>query len=104
MLRAWSDALDRADPGSTYNVVDDEPVEFRTYAAELARLASAGPPVGVPHPLARFAIPYAALFLSRPRLPVSNQKLKRELGWRPAFPNYTATADSTRRAPGASSV
>jgi nucleoside-diphosphate-sugar epimerase len=86
--RAVADALDRAQPGSVFNVVDDEPVEFRDYAAELARLAGAKPPLSVPYQLSRLAIPYGAMFLSRPRLPVSNQHLKRELGWRPRFPTY----------------
>ncbi len=86
--RAVADALDRAEPGSVFNVVDDEPVEFRDYAAALARLAGAKPPLRVPYPLARLAIPYGAMFLSRPRLPVSNERLKRELGWRAQFPTY----------------
>jgi nucleoside-diphosphate-sugar epimerase len=83
-----ADALDRAQPASVFNVVDDEPVEFRDYAAELARLAGAKPPLSVPYQLSRLAIPYGAMFLSRPRLPVSNQHLKRDLGWRPRFPTY----------------
>ena len=86
--RAVVDALERAAPGTVYNVVDDEPVEFRDYAAELARLAGAKPPLSVPYSLARLAIPYGAMFLSRPRLPVSNEHLKHELGWRPRFPTY----------------
>jgi nucleoside-diphosphate-sugar epimerase len=86
--RAVADALERAKPGSVYNVVDDEPVEFRDYAAELARLAGAKPPLSVPYALARLAIPYGAMFLSQPRLPVSNELLKHELGWRPQFPTY----------------
>jgi 2-alkyl-3-oxoalkanoate reductase len=86
--RAVADALERAQPGSVYNVVDDEPVELRDYIAELARLAGARPPLAVPYALARLVMPYGALFLSQPRLPVSNEKLKRELGWRPQFPTY----------------
>jgi nucleoside-diphosphate-sugar epimerase len=43
--RAVADALDRAQPGSVFNVVDDEPVEFQDYAAELSRLAGAKPPL-----------------------------------------------------------
>jgi nucleoside-diphosphate-sugar epimerase len=54
----------------------------------LARLAGAKPPLSVPYALARLAVPYGAMFLSRPRLPVSNEQLKRELGWRPQFPTY----------------
>jgi nucleoside-diphosphate-sugar epimerase len=86
--RAVADALVRAEPGSVYNVVDDEPVEFREYTAELARLAGAKPPLKVPYALARLAIPYGVMFLSRPRLPVSNALLKQELGWSPRFRTY----------------
>jgi 2-alkyl-3-oxoalkanoate reductase len=64
--RAVADALERAEPGSVYNVVDDQPVEFRGYAGELARLAGAKPPLRVPYALARLAVPYGAMFLSRP--------------------------------------
>jgi len=86
--RAVGDALERAEPGAVYNVVDDEPVTFRDYAGELACLAGAKPPLSVPYGLARLAIPYGAIFLSRPRLPVSNELLKHDLGWRPAYPTY----------------
>jgi nucleoside-diphosphate-sugar epimerase len=86
--RAVADALEEAKSGSVYNVVDEEPVEFRDYAAALAHLAGARPPLKVPYALARLAIPYGAMFLSRPRLPVSNARLKNELGWRPWFPSH----------------
>jgi 2-alkyl-3-oxoalkanoate reductase len=86
--RAVADALDRAEPSSVYNVVDDEPVEGRDYATEMARLAGAKPPLHLPYALARVAMPYGAMVLSRPRLPVSNERLKRDLGWCPQFPTY----------------
>ena len=86
--RAVADALERGRAGSVLNVVDDEPVEFRDYLSELARLADAKPPLNVPYGLARLAMPYAAKFLSRSRIPASNERLKRELGWRPHYPTY----------------
>lgn len=86
--RAVADALERAEPGSVYNVVDDEPVQFGDYLGEIARVARAKPPLRIPYALARPAMPYAAMFLSRARIPVSNARLKRELGWRPRSPTY----------------
>lgn len=86
--RAVADGLERAMPGSVYNVVDDEPVEFRDYLGEMARIARAKPPVSIPYALARPAMPYAATFLSRARIAASNARLKRELGWRPQSPTY----------------
>jgi nucleoside-diphosphate-sugar epimerase len=86
--RAVADALERGQPGAAYNVVDDEPVEFRDYLAEIVRIAQAKPPLSIPFALARPAMPYAAMFLSRARIPASNAKLKRELGWWPRSPTY----------------
>ena len=86
--RAVADALERARPGSVFNVVDDEPVEFREYASELARLAGAKPPRNVPYPLVRLVMPYGAKFLARARLVASNARIKEELGWRPEHPTY----------------
>jgi len=86
--RAVADALERAEPGSVYNVVDDEPVEFRTYLAELTRLAGAPSPRSVPYWLVYPVMPYAAMFLARARVAASNGKLRHELGWEPRHPTY----------------
>lgn len=86
--RAVADALERAAPASVYNVVDDEPVEFRSYLGEMARLAGAAPPRRLPYWLAAPVIPYGAMFLGRSRVAASNEKLKRELGWEPRYPTY----------------
>jgi len=86
--RAVADCLERGDAGAIYNVVDDEPVEFRDYVLEMARLARAKPPIDVPYGLARRVMPFGSMFLSRARMPASNAKLKRELGWRAQSPTY----------------
>jgi nucleoside-diphosphate-sugar epimerase len=86
--RAVADALERGQPGAAYNVVDDEPVEFGDYLREMARIAEAKPPLEVPYRLARLVMPYAALFLARARLPASNERIKRELGWRAEAPTF----------------
>ena len=86
--RAVADALERARPSSVYNVVDDEPVEFRSYLTEMARLAGAPPPRRLPYAVAASIIPYGAMFLGRSRVAASNEKLKRDLGWEPRYPTY----------------
>ena len=86
--RAVADTLERGEPGAVYNVVDDEPVEFGDYVREMARVSGANSPLNVPYGVARLAMPFGALFLARARIPASNERIKRELGWRPQFPTY----------------
>lgn len=81
-------ALERGRGGEIYNVVDDEPVSYRDYIDDLAALLGRRPPPSVPQRLARRVVPYAATILGDVRLPVSNAKAKRELGWVPSFPDH----------------
>lgn len=80
-------APERGEPGS-FNVVDDEPVTFRTFIEELARLAGTPPRYPVPAWLARPLFPHPGLFMSGMRLRVSNAAARRELDRCPAFPTY----------------
>lgn len=86
--RAAADALERAAPGSVYNVVDDEPVAFGDYLEELARVAGARPPLRVPYAVARTVMPFASMFLSRARIAATNARITEDLGWRPRSPTY----------------
>jgi nucleoside-diphosphate-sugar epimerase len=86
--RAVVDALERAPAGSIYNVVDDEPVTMRDYVGEIVRLTGAKPPHRVPHWLIRVGASYLAAAFGGGRLPVSNAKIKSELGWSPRYPSY----------------
>ncbi len=86
--RAAADALERAPAGRVYNVVDDEPVELRDYLAELVRLTQAPPPRALPAWLLRPFAPFAVEILSRARLPVSNARIRRDLGWEPQLRTY----------------
>jgi len=78
-------ALQHAPAGSTYDVVDDEPVSFSEIATAVAEAAGAPTPIAVPMWLPRLFAPYMARMLSL-RLPLSNSKARTELGWRPAYP------------------
>lgn len=79
-------ALERAEAGMTYNVVDDEPASFGEYFRELAGLLGAPPPRQLPVWLARLLAPYVTAIAVDARLRVANDKLCRDLGWEPAYP------------------
>lgn len=70
-------AAERARPGATYTVADDEPMTRRAFYTHLAELLGAPP----------------AAFDHRPEpgannRRVSNRTAKAELGWSPAYPTY----------------
>ena len=90
-------AVERGAPG-VYNVTDDEPAPMSEWLPALAEAAGARRPLRVPIWLARFVggreVPLFALELRG----ASNEKAKRELGWRPAHPSWrTGFAESLRR-------
>jgi len=84
-------ALQCGKGGEIYNVVDDRPIELREYAKSLADDLGVGPPRSIPLGLFRRFAPYMACVLDHTRLPVSNQKAKRELGWEPVYPTVADT-------------
>lgn len=86
--RAVADALERAPAGSVYNVVDDEPVSMRDYIGEIARLTGSKPPRRMPYWLINAGASYVAPAFGRGRLPISNARLKQDLGWSPRYPTY----------------
>jgi nucleoside-diphosphate-sugar epimerase len=91
-------AAEHAGAGSTYHVVDDEPISFYDFMALTARALGVGPPRRVPVTLARLlAGPHAVDALVRSARS-SSAKIKRELGWRPLFPTAEeGVADAVRR-------
>lgn len=78
-------ALDRAHAGSTYDIVDDRPASMSEIAQTIAQAAGARPPIAIPSWLLRLVAPYMARMIAL-RLPLSNEKARAELGWRPSFP------------------
>jgi nucleoside-diphosphate-sugar epimerase len=78
-------ALDRAPAGSTYDIVDDQPVSFSEIVRSIADLTGAPRPIEVPAWLPRLVAPYMAKIVSL-RLPLSNARARAELGWRPMYP------------------
>ena len=88
-------ALDRAPAGSTYDIVDDEPVSFSAIVRAVADAAGAPRPIAVPSWLPRLVAPYMARMIAL-RLPLSNQKARADMGWRPSFTNIHAGLAQTR--------
>ena len=86
-------ALERGGPGRAYDIVDDEPVDWRDFTRALADAFGTPRPLEVPRLALRLLAPYLAVMMTS-TLRVSNASAKRELGWMPSMPTY---ADGIRR-------
>ena len=64
-------------------------------AQTIAQAAGARPPITIPSWLPRLVAPYMARLIA-PRLPLSNEKARAELGWRPSFPTLREGLLQTR--------
>jgi nucleoside-diphosphate-sugar epimerase len=81
-------ALDRG--AGVYNVVDDDPARAREWIPGLAEALGAKPPRSVPAWVARLAAgPDAVRAMTRQR-GASNARIRAELGWQPAYPDWRA--------------
>jgi nucleoside-diphosphate-sugar epimerase len=78
-------ALERAPAGSSYDIVDDEPVSFSAIAQAVAEAAGAPIPIALPLWVPRLVAPYMARIVAL-RLPLSNARARMELGWQPLYP------------------
>jgi nucleoside-diphosphate-sugar epimerase len=84
---ACVDAAERAPSGSVFHVVDDEPIRYYEFVALTADALGLGPPRRIPPWLARLAAgdgPIRAVVRSAKS---TNERLKRELGWKPRYPS-----------------
>lgn len=80
-------AVERGQPG-IYNIVDDEPAPVREWLPVLASALDAKPPRRVPRWLARLAAGEMATVMMTDVRGASNEKAKRELGWRLRYPSW----------------
>lgn len=80
-------AVERGQPG-IYNIVDDEPAPVREWLPVLASALAANPPRRVPRWLARLAAGEMATVMMTDVRGASNEKAKRELGWRLRYPSW----------------
>jgi 2-alkyl-3-oxoalkanoate reductase len=89
-------AVERGSPG-IYNVVDDEPAPMSEWIPALAAAAGAKPPRRVPAWLAKLVAGRQAADFALELRGASNEKAKREFGWRPAHPSWrSGFAESLR--------
>jgi nucleoside-diphosphate-sugar epimerase len=80
-------ALDRGEPG-VYNITDDEPASVAEWLPFLARALGAKAPRHVPVWLGRLAAGEVGVSMMTQIRGSSNAKAKRELNWRPAWPDW----------------
>ena len=80
-------ALDRGAPG-TYNVTDDEPAAMREWLPAYAEAVGAKRPMKVPAWLARLVAGQLAVEFGVNLRGASNEKAKRELGWKPRYASW----------------
>jgi 2-alkyl-3-oxoalkanoate reductase len=80
-------AVEHGEPG-IYNVVDDDPAPVREWLPVLASALDARPPRRIPRWLARLAAGEAATLMMTDVRGASNEKAKRELGWKPRYASW----------------
>jgi 2-alkyl-3-oxoalkanoate reductase len=80
-------AVERGEAG-IYNVVDDDPAPVAEWLPHLAEAVGAKPPITLPTWLARLAAGDAVVRWMTEGRGASNEKAKRELDWRPAWPSW----------------
>jgi 2-alkyl-3-oxoalkanoate reductase len=80
-------AVERGQPG-VYYVVDDEPAPVREWLPVLASALDAKPPRRVPRWLGRLLAGEAATVMMTEARGASNEKAKRELGWKPRYASW----------------
>jgi len=80
-------AVERGHAG-LYNIVDDEPAPVREWLRYLATLLGAKPPWRLPRWLGRLLAGEHLVAMMTEVRAGSNQKAKRELGWRPAYASW----------------
>jgi len=87
-------ALEHPSPSAVYNIVDDEAMSLPAFLGIVASAVGAPPPRSMPAWIFRLIAPLMAEVLAV-RMPLSNAKAKRELGWHPAYPTVREGMQST---------
>ncbi len=71
-----------------YNIVDDSPEAVREFLPGIAKAVGAKPPRHVPRWLGRLLGGEVTVVMMTEVRGASNEKAKRELGWRPRYPSW----------------
>jgi nucleoside-diphosphate-sugar epimerase len=94
-------AVERAPSGSTYHLVDDEPLSYYEFMALTAAALGVGAPRRVPVAIARLVAGSNAVDAVVRSARSCNQRAKRELGWQLRFPrSREGIADAVARLQG----
>jgi 2-alkyl-3-oxoalkanoate reductase len=80
-------AVDRGEPG-LYNIVDDEPAPIGVVLPELAKVIGAEPPRHFPRWVGRLLAGEGMTIMMTEVRGASNEKAKRELGWKLRYPSW----------------
>jgi nucleoside-diphosphate-sugar epimerase len=80
-------ALERGGTGRAYNIVDDEPVDWRDFTWALSDAFRTPRPWEVPRLALRLLAPYLEVMMMS-TLRVSNARAREELGWTPQLSTY----------------
>src|SRR4051794_32017539 len=80
-------AVDRGEAG-VYNIADDDPAPVREWLPVLAGALDAKPPRRIPRWLGRILAGETATLMMTDVRGASNEKAKRELGWKLAYPSW----------------
>jgi nucleoside-diphosphate-sugar epimerase len=83
-------AMGRGASGEIYNVTDDEPAQVKQWLPALAAMVGAKPPLHVPAWIGRLIAGDHMVSMMTQVRAGSNDKAKRALGWRPAYPSWRA--------------
>jgi nucleoside-diphosphate-sugar epimerase len=84
---ATAAAVEHGAPG-IYNIVDDEPAPVSVWLPAAAELFGAKPPRRIPRWLARIVAGELVTIMMTEVRGASNEKAKRELGWRPRYGSW----------------
>jgi nucleoside-diphosphate-sugar epimerase len=85
--RAIAAAIEQARSGAIYNIADDTRGSFNEFLRTAAQAIGAPTPPAFPRWLVGLLAP-AGVATATSKLPISNELAKRELGWKPGFPDY----------------
>ena len=81
-------AVEHGQPGSIYNIVDDDPAPVAEWLPYLAQVAGGKPPRHLPLWLARAVGGEHVVVLMNEARGASNEKARRELGWEPSHHSW----------------
>jgi len=81
-------AIERGQPGQMYDIVDDEPAQVKDWLSALAQMVGAKPPLHVPAWIGRLLAGEHMVVMMTQVSGSANERAKRELGWRPAYPSW----------------